>query len=150
LPQITVTAQRLGTAAVATAPIFGKGQTSVNTPTHASTSERIANQEAQKPDTKEVHINRNLQKITGDKNMPNQRPDVTTVKKDDTISRTEVRSSGQTTQELQDKLSGSRGALGGRAGADTVVEPDMPAVKLPEGVVPVEVPEVVIPIEIFP
>jgi len=82
--------------------------------------------------------------------MPNQRPDVTTVKKDDTISRTEVRSSGQTTQELQDKLSGSRGALGGRAGADTVVEPDMPAVKLPEGVVPVRVPEVVIPIEIIP
>ena len=37
-------------------PIFGKGQTSVNTPTHASTSERIANQEAQKPDKKEVHL----------------------------------------------------------------------------------------------
>jgi RHS repeat-associated protein len=134
----------------AIAPIFGKGQTSVNTPTHASTSERIANEEAQKPDTKEVHLNRNLQKITGDKSMPNERPDITTVKKDDTISRTEVRSSGQTTQELQDKLSGSRGALGGRAGTDSVVEPDVvaPRVTLPEGTVPVRIPEVVIP-EIF-
>jgi RHS repeat-associated protein len=143
-------ASALTSAQAAIAPIFGKAQTSVNTPTHASTSERIANQQAQKPDTKEVHLNRNLQKITGDKGMPNQRPDVTTVNKDDTISRTEVRSSGQTTQELQDKLSGSRGALGGRAGADTVVEPDMPTVKLPEGVVPVRVPEVVMPIEIIP
>lgn len=82
--------------------------------------------------------------------MPNERPDITTVKKDDTISRTEVRSSGQTTQELQDKLSGSRGALGGRAGTDSVVEPDVvaPRVTLPEGTVPVRIPEVVIP-EIF-
>ena len=117
----------------AIAPIFGRGQQSANTPTHASTSERIANQEAQKPDTKEVHLNRNLQKILNDKSAPNQRPDVTTVKNDGTVSRTEVRSSGQTTQGLQDKLSGSRGALGARAGADTVVEPDAPAPTVPAG-----------------
>lgn len=58
--------------------------------------------------------------------MPNERPDVTVVKKDGTINRTEVRSTGRSTEELQEKQSDSRNALGNRAGQDTVVEPDPP------------------------
>ena len=56
--------------------------------------------------------------------MPNERPDVATVNKDGTIDRTEVRSSGQTTEELVEKQAASRPQMGNRAGIDRVVEPD--------------------------
>ncbi len=105
-------------------PVIGTGQNSRNTPTHASTSERIAKEDAQKPSAKESYLNRSLRTITGDKSMPSERPDVATVNKDGTIDRTEVRSSGQTTEELVEKQAASRPQMGNRAGIDKVVEPD--------------------------
>ena len=108
----------------AAAPVMGKAQASSKTPTHASTSERIATENAQKPSAKEVHLNRNLRTITGDASMPNERPDVSTLNKNGTIDRDEVRSNGQTRQELVDKQAASRPQLGNRAGVDRVVEPD--------------------------
>ncbi|GGA16882.1 RHS repeat-associated core domain-containing protein [Dyella nitratireducens] len=105
------------------APIYNKGQTSSKTPTHASTSERIAKVMSQDPDVERVHLNQSLRTVTGDPNAPNIRPDVTVVKKDGSIDQIEVRSAGQTLQELQAKLATSRVGLG-VSGQDIVVEPD--------------------------
>ena len=105
------------------APIYGNAQESSKTPTHASTSERIANDEAQKPDTKRVHLNQSLRTVTGDPGAPNVRPDVTVVKGDESIDMHEVTSLRQTTDSQVAKLNGVRPQLG-RPGSNFVVEPD--------------------------
>lgn len=115
---------RLSGSSQSGAPIHNKGQTSSKTPTHASTSERIAQEASQDPDVERVHLNQSLQTVTGDPNAPNVRPDVTVVKKDGSIDQIEVRSQGQTYKELQAKLTASRATLG-VAGQDVIVEPDV-------------------------
>jgi hypothetical protein len=105
------------------APIYGKAQVSSKTPTHASTSARIASEAASEPDTKSVHLNQSLRTITGNKDAPNVRPDVGVVKNNGDIHQVEVQSRGQTAAELQDKMALSRSGLG-VGGTDIVVEPD--------------------------
>ena len=105
------------------APIYGNGQESSKTPTHASTSIRIANQAASEADTKSVHLNQSLRTVTGDPNAPNVRPDVSVVKNNGNINQVEVRSAGQTAASLQDKMATARTGLG-VDGSDIVVEPD--------------------------
>ena len=104
--------------------IRGKPQASSNTPTHASTSQRIATEAAAQPDVESVHLNRNLRNITNDPNMPNIRPDVAVVKNTGELDMTEVRSAGQTTQELRIKLENARAAMPGVQGRNIVIKPD--------------------------
>ena len=109
-----------GSPRPAQAPIIGKGQVSSKTPTHASTSERIAKAMAARPKTKAVYLNRSLRTITGDKSAPNIKPDVTAVNHDGTIDMVEVRSLRQTEGALVDKLANARSALG--RGGENIVE----------------------------
>jgi len=108
------------------ATIVGKGQSSVNTPRHASTSERIAKAMASDKNTKEVYLNRSLRTVTGNPDAPNIKPDVTVVNHDGTIDMVEVRSTGQTTAELVKKLSDNRSILG-VGGKNIVVDQDASA-----------------------
>lgn len=120
----------------AAAPIHNSGQTSSNTPTHKSTSERLAKGASQEEDVERVHLNQSLRTVTGDPNAPNIRPDVTVVRTNGNIDQIEVRSKGQTIVELQEKLAASRIGLG-VPGRDIVVEPDAvtvePVVEVPLG-----------------
>jgi hypothetical protein len=103
--------------------IQGKAQESSKTPTHGSTSQRIANEAAQDPNTKSVHLNQSLRTVTGDNTAPNQRPDVTVVNEDGSIDQHEVVSKGQTVESQQAKLDGLRAKLG-VPGNDFVHSPD--------------------------
>lgn len=105
------------------APILGNAQNSVNTPTHASTSQRLAELAASRPDSQSVNLNRSLRTITGDPNAPNIRPDVCVSRTCGSIDMIEVRSSGQTRAELIAKLAEARASLG-VPGRDIVVDPD--------------------------
>lgn len=105
------------------APIYGTAQNSRNTPTHASTSQRIANEATADSDTQSAHLNQSLRTVTGDSNAPNIRPDVTIVNKSGTIDMYEVRSAGQSRAELISKLIDARAGLG-IGGRNMVVEPD--------------------------
>ncbi|MCW0402865.1 RHS repeat-associated core domain-containing protein [Xanthomonas sacchari] len=124
---IEVTAPK---ASESSAPIIGRAQASSKTPTHASTSQRIAEEFAKMSDVMRVHLNRSLRNILGD-NAPNIRPDVTVEMKNGDVHNIEVRSNGQKASQLRQKLAGARGPMG-RAGQDIVVDPDpMPSVELP-------------------
>ena len=103
--------------------IVGRGQNSVNTPRHASTSERIAREMASDKNAKQTYLNKSLRTVTGDNGAPNIRPDVTVVNHDGTIDMVEVRSSGQTTASLVQKLSDARSVLG-VGGKNIVVDQD--------------------------
>jgi hypothetical protein len=105
------------------APIHGNAQASQNTPTHASTSQRVANELAAKSTTKSVHLNQSLRKITRNPKAPNIRPDVCCINTNGTIDMVEVRSTGQTTAELESKLTTARGAMP-QSGRNIVIEPD--------------------------
>jgi hypothetical protein len=103
--------------------ISGNAQSSSNTPTHASTSQRLAGESAADPKSDSVHMNQSLRTVTGDKSAPNIRPDVTTVNKDGSIDMVEVVSKGQTRDQMEDKLTAARQELG-VPGNNTVVDPD--------------------------
>jgi RHS repeat-associated protein len=105
------------------APINGTAQSSINTPTHASTSLRIAKEEAAKPETKSVSLNQSLRTVTGNKSAPNIRPDISVEKHSGDIDMIEIRSYGQTDAELANKLTDARAALG-TPGRNIVLEPD--------------------------
>lgn len=80
-------------------------------------------------------MNRSLRTVTGNPNAPNVRPDVTVVNSNGTIDMHEVRSAGQTTGELVNKLTEARSGLG-VPGRNIVVEPDpMPSAGLRGGTV---------------
>jgi RHS repeat-associated protein len=111
------------------APVRGNAQKSSNTPTHASTSRRVADEAAREADTKTVHLNQSLRTVTGDPNAPNVRPDVTIVKNNGDIHQVEIRSAGQTPAELQAKMATVRIGLGA-PGRDILMEPDMPATRI--------------------
>jgi hypothetical protein len=117
------------------AKVFGKAQSSSNTPTHASTSARIAAEASKKVGVESAHMNRSLRTVTGNSGAPNIRPDVTVVNNNGTIDMHEVRSAGQTTGELVNKLTEARSGLG-VSGRNIVVEPDpMPSVGVKGGTI---------------
>ncbi|WYX49682.1 RHS repeat-associated core domain-containing protein [Achromobacter xylosoxidans] len=105
------------------APIYGTAQKSANTPTHASTSQRLADEAAVKRGVESAHMNRSMRTVTGNKSAPNIRPDVTVVHKSGKIDMVEVVSAGQTRQELIDKLKVARKTLA-TPGKNLVLEPD--------------------------
>lgn len=105
------------------APIHGNPQVTrkdgVET-THGSTSERVANEGAMRPDAESVHMNRQLRTI--DPEIDSQvRPDVAIVRTDGKIDCCEVLSPGQTVEQQTQKLTD---ALGDKAGEITVIPPD--------------------------
>ncbi|RCS28551.1 RHS repeat-associated core domain-containing protein, partial [Rhodanobacter denitrificans] len=111
------------------AAIRGNAQNSSKTPTHASTSQRIAGVAANEPDSRSVHLNQSLRTVTGNPNAPNVRPDITIVKNNGNIDLVEVRSAGQTPAELQLKMAAARAGLG-VPGQNILVEPDVPGMRV--------------------
>jgi uncharacterized protein RhaS with RHS repeats len=105
------------------APIYGTPQNSRNTPTHASTSQRIAEEAAGSPGTDRAHLNQRLTTVTGNPTAPKIQPDVTVVNRSGTIDMYEVRSAGQSNAELISKLAAARAGLG-VSGKNIVMEPD--------------------------
>jgi len=81
--------------------------------THASTSSRIANQQALRTDAQSVHLNQQIGTITKGQIKSRVRPDVATVRTDGKIDAFEVLSPGQTVQQQTRKL---QNALGDGAG----------------------------------
>jgi RHS repeat-associated protein len=102
---------------------YGKAQSSSKTPTHASTSQRIANEIRASGLASSVHLNQRLTTVTGNPNAPRIQPDVTAVMKTNHIDMVEVRSMGQTTAELEAKLAAARAQLG-VPGKNIVIDPD--------------------------
>lgn len=105
------------------APIHGTAQVSRNTPTHASTSQRIAEEASRQSGTDRAHLNQRLTTITGNPRAPRIQPDVTVVNRNGTIDMYEVRSAGQSNAELISRLAGARAGLG-VPGRNIVMEPD--------------------------
>jgi hypothetical protein len=106
------------------APIRGNAQVTRKAgseTTHASTSQRIANQEALRTDAQSVHLNQQIGTITNGQVKSRVRPDVATVRSDGKIDAFEVLSPGQTVQQQTRKL---QNALGNRAGNITCVACD--------------------------
>lgn len=106
------------------APVIGNPQTTKSggtDTTHASTSQRIANQNAERDDASRVHMNQTLTTVTDGTVRSSLRPDVATVRTDGRVDVTEVLSSRQdaarTGQKYQD-------ALGEKAGTITCVQQD--------------------------
>jgi len=81
--------------------------------THASTSQRIANEQALRTDAASVHLNQTVGTITEGGVVSRVRPDVATVRTDGKIDAFEVLSPGQTVEQQTRKL---QQALGNRAG----------------------------------
>jgi hypothetical protein len=106
------------------APVHGNPQVTrqngVET-THAPTSQRVANNDAQRTDANSVHLNQTLTKITGGAVSSPLRPDVATVRSDGKVDVTEVLSSRQDPATTAQKY---RDALGERAGTITCIQQD--------------------------
>ncbi len=88
---------------------------------HASTSERIAGEQAMRADAKSVHLNQRISTVTHGEVRSSLRPDVATVRTDGKVDVHEVLSprqeSGATAAKYND-------ALGGRAGIVKCYPPD--------------------------
>jgi len=106
------------------APISGKAQVTKSQgkeTAHASTSQRIANEQSTRPDAESVHLNQTVGTITGGEKQSAVRPDVATVRSDGKVDVTEVLSPGQNAAAATQKNSN---ALGDRAGTITCVSQD--------------------------
>jgi RHS repeat-associated protein len=71
------------------APIIGKPQRT-SRPNHASLSAKLAQELASEPDTKAVHLNRQVKKVSDDVSTSKKRPDVSPVKHDGRIEAFEI------------------------------------------------------------
>jgi RHS repeat-associated protein len=89
--------------------------------THASTSERIANEQAARPDAESVHMNQSISTITGGEVKSSLRPDVATVRADGKVDVHEVLSPSQQAGATASKY---QNALGSKAGEVKCVQPD--------------------------
>lgn len=85
---------------------------------HASTSQRAAENEAQRPDAKSVHLNQTVKTITNGEVDSKVRPDVAPVRTDGKIDVTEVLSGNQTRAQMEQKI---MNALGDRCGTITCI-----------------------------
>ncbi|MGN6829290.1 RHS repeat-associated core domain-containing protein [Paucibacter sp. M5-1] len=89
--------------------------------THASTSQRLANEAARSADAKSVHMNQTISTVTGGKVNSAVRPDVATVRQDGKVNVTEVLSPGQSSAA---QIRKNQNALGNLAGEIKAVPPD--------------------------
>lgn len=106
------------------APVFGNPQVTrqggVET-THAPTSQRVGNIDAERTDASSVHLNRTLATVTGGAVPSSLRADVATVRTDGKIDVTEVLSPRQDAAKTAQKY---RDALGERAGTIVCIQQD--------------------------
>jgi len=106
------------------APIFGKAQVtraSGQETTHASTSTRIAADQAARPDAQSVHLNQRISTVTNNDVKSSLRPDVATVRTDGKVDVHEVLSPRQEPNSTALKYNN---ALGNRAGTIKCVPQD--------------------------
>ncbi len=106
------------------APISGNAQVTKSggrETSHATTSQRIANEQASRPDAKTVHLNQTVKTITGGEKQSAVRPDVGTVRQDGKVDVNEVLSPGQDAAATAQKYTD---ALGDKAGTITCVSQD--------------------------
>jgi RHS repeat-associated protein len=89
--------------------------------THAATSQRIANEQAERPDAKRVHMNQTIETVTGGEVKSSLRPDVATVRTDGKVDVNEVLSPRQQAGSTATKY---ENALGSKAGEIRCVQPD--------------------------
>jgi RHS repeat-associated protein len=108
----------------ARAPIYGKAQVTRaggQETTHASTSTRIAADQAARPDAQSVHLNQRISTVTNNGVKSSLRPDVATVRTDGKVDVHEVLSPRQEPNSTAAKYNN---ALGNRAGTIKCVPQD--------------------------
>lgn len=106
------------------APVLGKPQVTRKDgkeTTHASTSQRLGDEQSQRPDVERVHLNQTVITITGGKVKSEVRPDVGVVRTDGKVDVDEVLSPGPDAAASVQKYTR---ALGDSAGKVQCVPPD--------------------------
>nr|WP_255656578.1 RHS repeat-associated core domain-containing protein [Lysobacter lactosilyticus] len=106
------------------APVYGNPQVTRSggkETTHAPTSQRVANENAERNDAGSVHMNQTLTTITGGTITASVRPDVAVVRTDGKVDVTEVLSPRQNASDTVKKY---QDALGEMAGSITCVQMD--------------------------